>query len=139
MILRPATNSTAPITTASTDFPTEDEIVLFERLSLEIMQAGLSWLVVLKKRAAFKAAFAGFDPKKVAKFDEGDIERLLNDEGIVRNRLKVLAIIENARRWLVPVEFHARSPDGSPPITRAARTPGSSCSARPSNSLGRKW
>jgi DNA-3-methyladenine glycosylase I len=61
---------------------------------------------VLKKRAAFKAAFAGFDPKKVAKFDEGDIERLLNDEGIVRNRLKVLAIIENARRWLVLVESH---------------------------------
>lgn len=79
-------------------FPTKDEVVLFERLSLEIMQAGLSWLIVLKKRKAFNAAFAGFDPKRVAKFSEKDIARLLADEGIVRNRLKIDAIIENARR-----------------------------------------
>ena len=79
-------------------FPTEDEIVLFERLSLEIMQAGLSWLIVLKKRKAMNAAFAGFDPGKVAKFGARDIARLLKDEGIVRNRLKVEAIVENARR-----------------------------------------
>ena len=79
-------------------FPTEDEIVLFERLSLEIMQAGLSWLIVLRKREAMNAAFAGFDPNRVAKFGEKDIARLLADEGIIRNRLKVLAIIENARR-----------------------------------------
>jgi len=79
-------------------FPTKDEIVLFERLSLEIMQAGLSWLIVLKKRRSLNAAFAGFDPKKVAKFGARDVARLLADEGIIRNRLKIEAIIENARR-----------------------------------------
>jgi DNA-3-methyladenine glycosylase I len=79
-------------------FPTDDETVLFERLSLEIMQAGLSWLIVLRKRKAMNAAFAGFDPKLVAKFGARDVARLLKDEGIIRNRLKVDAIIENARR-----------------------------------------
>ena len=79
-------------------FPTEDETVLFERLSLEIMQAGLSWLIVLRKRQAFNAAFAGFDPKRVAKFGDKEIARLLADERIIRNRLKIDAIIENARR-----------------------------------------
>ena len=79
-------------------FPTDDEIVLFERLSLEIMQAGLSWLLVLRKRKGMNKAFAGFDPEKVAKFGARDVERLLADENIVRNRLKVEAIIENAKR-----------------------------------------
>lgn len=87
-------------------FPTKDEIALFERLSLEIMQAGLSWLIVLRKREAMNAAFAGFDPKKVARFGEKDIKRLLADEGIIRNRLKVLAIIENARRLPALAELH---------------------------------
>lgn len=79
-------------------FPTADETVLFERLALEINQAGLSWLTVLKKRAAFRAAFAGFDVDRVAAFDEADVSRLLADAGIIRNRLKVAAVIENARR-----------------------------------------
>jgi DNA-3-methyladenine glycosylase I len=79
-------------------FPTDDEIVLFERLSLEIFQAGLSWLVVLRKRDAFKKAFAGWNPKKVAKFGEKDIERLLGDAAIIRSRAKIEAVIENARR-----------------------------------------
>ncbi|HEX2151178.1 MAG TPA: DNA-3-methyladenine glycosylase I [Stellaceae bacterium] len=79
-------------------FPAEDEAVLFERLVLEINQAGLSWLTVLKKREAFRAAFAWFDVNRVAAFDETDIVRLLGDPGIVRNRLKIDAAIANARR-----------------------------------------
>ena len=72
--------------------------MLFERLVLEINQAGLSWLTVLKKREAFRTAFAGFDIDRVAGFDETDIARLLADPGIVRNRLKIEAAIANARR-----------------------------------------
>ena len=79
-------------------FPAEDESVLFERLALEINQAGLSWLTVLRKRPAFRAAFAGFDVDRVAAFDETDIARLLADAGIVRNRQKIEAVIANARR-----------------------------------------
>jgi 3-methyladenine DNA glycosylase len=78
-------------------FPTSDDAVLFERLVLEINQAGLSWLTVLKKRAAFRAAFAGFDPEVVARFGPDDRERLLADAGIVRNRAKVDAAIANAQ------------------------------------------
>ncbi len=79
-------------------FPVSDETVLFERLCLEIFQAGLSWLLVLKKRAALSAAFAGFDVDRVAGFDDTDRARLLADAGIIRNRRKVDAVIENARR-----------------------------------------
>jgi DNA-3-methyladenine glycosylase I len=79
-------------------FPQADDRVLFERLVLEINQAGLSWLTILKKRDAFKAAFADWDIDKVAAFGETDRQRLLNDAGIIRNRLKVDACIENARR-----------------------------------------
>jgi DNA-3-methyladenine glycosylase I len=78
-------------------FPAEDEAVLFERLVLEINQAGLSWLTVLQKRAAFRAAFAGYEVDQVASFGEADVARLLTDAGIVRNRLKVAAVIDNAR------------------------------------------
>jgi DNA-3-methyladenine glycosylase I len=73
---------------------------LFERLSLEAFQSGLSWLVILRKRPAFRAAFAGFDPAAVAAFDEADVERLLADAGIVRNRSKIDATIRNARQVL---------------------------------------
>ena len=79
-------------------FPVSDEAVLFERLALEINQAGLSWLTVLKKRAAFHAAFDGFDVDRVAAYDGADRARLLADAGIIRNRLKIDAVIENARR-----------------------------------------
>lgn len=79
-------------------FPSRDERVLFERLMLEINQAGLSWLTVLNKRAAFRAAFAGFEVDLVAVFDTGDVDRLLADTGIVRNRLKIAAAIANARQ-----------------------------------------
>jgi DNA-3-methyladenine glycosylase I len=79
-------------------FPSDDEAVLFERLVLEINQAGLSWQTILAKRPAFRAAFAGFVVDRVAAFGPGDVERLLADTGIVRNRLKIEAVIENARR-----------------------------------------
>ena len=79
-------------------FPLEDESALLERLSLEIFQAGLSWLIVLKKRPGTVAAFDGFDVDTVAGYGAGDVARLLGDPGIIRNRRKVGAIIENARR-----------------------------------------
>ena len=79
-------------------FPTSEESVLFERLVLEINQAGLSWLTILKKRAAFRAAFANFAVDRVAGFGPADIDRLLADSGIIRNRLKIEAAAENARR-----------------------------------------
>ena len=77
-------------------FPSRDDAVLFERLILEINQAGLSWLTVLQKRAAFRAAYAEFDLERVAAFDATDRARLLADAGIIRNRLKVEAAIHNA-------------------------------------------
>ena len=79
-------------------FPASDENVLCERLILEINQAGLSWLTILRKRAAFRAAFADFDVDRIAAFEPADTERLLADSGIIRNRLKIEATIENARR-----------------------------------------
>jgi DNA-3-methyladenine glycosylase I len=79
-------------------FPAREDAVLFERLVLEINQAGLSWLTVLKKREAFRAAFAGYDIDKIAAFTARDVARLMGDEGIIRNRLKIEAVIENAKR-----------------------------------------
>lgn len=79
-------------------FPQDDRRVLFERLCLEIMQAGLSWEIVLKKRAALVRAFDGFDPDMVAAYGEADVARLLADTAIIRNRRKIAACIENARR-----------------------------------------
>jgi DNA-3-methyladenine glycosylase I len=79
-------------------FPSRDDKVLFERLVLEINQAGLSWLTILKKREAFTAAFRGWDIDRVARFGAKDVDRLLGDAGIIRNRLKVAAAITNAQR-----------------------------------------
>ncbi len=79
-------------------FPVGQDAALFERLVLEINQAGLSWATILKKREAFRSAYGGFDVDSVAAYGEADRARLLNDAGIVRNRLKVNAAIENARR-----------------------------------------
>ena len=78
-------------------YPQEDDTVLFERLCLEIMQAGLSWELVLKRRAGMNKAFANFNPRRVAKFDDQKIAALLDDERIIRNRLKILSIIHNAQ------------------------------------------
>jgi DNA-3-methyladenine glycosylase I len=88
--------------------PVRDERGMFERLSLEAFQSGLSWATILRKRPAFREAFAGFDPEVVAGFDERDVQRLLADAGIVRNRAKVLATITNARATLALRE----DPDG---------------------------
>jgi DNA-3-methyladenine glycosylase I len=87
-------------------FPTRDESVLFERLVLEINQAGLSWLTILNKRAGLRAAYAEFEVDRVARFGADDIERLLADPGIIRNRLKIDATAENARRIQVLRQSH---------------------------------
>lgn len=77
--------------------PVRDERGLYERICLEGFQAGLSWATILRRRPAFRAAFAGFDPDRVAGFDEGDVRRLLADPGIIRNRAKIEATIGNAQ------------------------------------------
>ena len=77
--------------------PLHDDVRLFEMLTLEGAQAGLSWLTILRKREGYRRAFAGFDPQKVAAFNDDDIARLLADPGIVRNRLKIASTISNAR------------------------------------------
>ena len=77
--------------------PVTDEQGLYERICLEGFQAGLSWATILRKRPAFREAFAGFDPDRVATFTDDDIERLMANAGIVRNRLKIVAAITNAR------------------------------------------
>lgn len=80
--------------------PLHDDRKLFEFLILEGMQAGLSWKLVLDKRENFRRAFRGFDPEKVARFGARDVKRLLGDAGIIRNRLKILGAINNAKRFL---------------------------------------
>ncbi|MDD5260951.1 MAG: DNA-3-methyladenine glycosylase I [Methylacidiphilales bacterium] len=80
--------------------PVHDDKLLFEFLVLESFQAGLSWFIVLKKRENFRKAFAGFDANKVAKFDSKKAEALMQDAGIIRNRLKIEAAINNAKRFL---------------------------------------
>jgi DNA-3-methyladenine glycosylase I len=110
--------------------PVRDEHGLFERLSLEGFQAGLSWLTILKKRPAFRSAFADFDPEAVATFTEADVERLMTNDQIVRNRQKILAVIQNANATLAlrettglvdliwsyqPVEAPELDNEGKPP------------------------
>ena len=106
--------------------PVVDERGLYERFCLEGFQSGLSWLTILRKREAFRAAFAGFDPERVAEFDELDVERLLADAGIVRHRGKIEAAIANARAALalraegraLPELVWAYRSDGPAPRTR---------------------
>ncbi|MFZ5523146.1 MAG: DNA-3-methyladenine glycosylase I [Pseudomonadota bacterium] len=86
--------------------PLHDDRRLFEFLILEGAQAGLSWITILRKRENYRAAFDGFDPARIARYDEGKIASLLQDPGIVRNRLKVAAAVTNARKFLdVQEEF----------------------------------
>jgi DNA-3-methyladenine glycosylase I len=80
--------------------PVHDDALLFEHLTLDCMQAGLSWVTILHKREEFRKAFDGFDPKEVARYNAGKIETLLQDKGIVRNRQKIEAVVNNAKRFL---------------------------------------
>ena len=109
--------------------PVHDDRVLFEFLILEGAQAGLSWSTILAKRANYRKAFAQFDPAKVARFTPARIERLLQDPGIVRNRLKVAGAVRNARAFLaVQKEFgsfdaYAWRFVGGKPLVNMRRTP----------------
>ena len=98
-LARPTWGATEPLKSyydSEWGMPIREERGLFERLSLEAFQSGLSWLTILRKRESFRAAFADFDPDTVAAFDDDDVERLMGDAGIVRNRAKVNATIANA-------------------------------------------
>ncbi|WP_285243517.1 DNA-3-methyladenine glycosylase I [Pseudarthrobacter sp. fls2-241-R2A-127] len=103
-LARPAWASTDPLMRAYYDqewgLPVTDEQGLYERICLEGFQAGLSWATILRKRPGFRAAFAGFDPDVVALFGDADVERLMQDPGIIRNRLKIHAAVKNARATL---------------------------------------
>jgi DNA-3-methyladenine glycosylase I len=100
-LARPVWASVDPLLRAYYDtewgMPVRDERGMFERLSLEAFQSGLSWATILRKRPAFRTAFDGFDPEVVAGYGEVEVERLMADAGIVRNRAKVLATVTNAR------------------------------------------
>jgi DNA-3-methyladenine glycosylase I len=106
-------------------FPVLDERGLFERMSLEAFQSGLSWRTILAKREAFRAAFAGFDPARIAGFGDADVARLLADAGIVRNRAKIAATLANASATVALratgepldalIRAHAPAPDGPAP------------------------
>lgn len=105
-----AEESSSPILKAYHDFewgvPVHDDRTHFEFLVLEGAQAGLSWLTVLKRREGYRALFAGFDPEQVARFGEEDVQRLVADKRIIRNRAKIVSTIENARMFLgVQEEF----------------------------------
>jgi len=108
---------------------THDEKKLFEFLILESAQAGLSWITILRRRNNYKKAFANFNAKKVAAFDESDYNRLLNDEGIIRNRLKIRAAISTAQLFLaVQKEFGSFShylysfmPEGKPIVNHPTK------------------
>lgn len=119
--------------------PCHDEQKLFEFLILEGAQAGLAWITILRKRENYRRALANFDPQAIARFDSADIDRLMNDAGIVRNRLKIEATIANARATLAlheqgdsldglvwrfvdrqPVVNHWRQPTAVPAVTPAA-------------------
>lgn len=86
--------------------PVHDDVRLFEKICLEGFQAGLSWLTVLRKREAFRRAFAGFDFRRLARWGEQDVERLLRDPGIIRHRGKIASVLNNARRACEMVQQH---------------------------------
>ncbi len=105
--------------------PLHGEAELFERIMLEAFQSGLSWLTILRKREAFRAAFAGFDPEVVAAFSDADVERLMQDAGIIRNRRKIEAARTNARATLalrpeggLDALIWSHRPETAPPAPR---------------------
>ena len=107
--------------------PVHDGVALFERMNLEAFQSGLSWLIILRKRENFRRAFAGFDIETIARYTDADVQRLMADQGIVRNRAKIEATIANARAaaelgspedlsellWSFAPAPRPRPPDGS--------------------------
>lgn len=108
--------------------PSRDPVHLFEMLTLEGAQAGLSWQTILRKRDGYRRAFAAFDVERVASFGPADVERLMADAGIVRNRAKIAATIDNARAWLAlrdagldPVEHLWAFVGGAPVVNRFDR------------------
>lgn len=111
-------------------FPVTDDRRLFEKLSLEGFQAGLSWLTILRKRPAFREVFAGFDPAEIVSFDEEDVERLLGDPRIVRHRGKIRSVINNAVHALELMDeygslaayFWEHAEDDSPPPSEIPAT-----------------
>lgn len=122
--------------------PVRDDRLQFEFLTLESAQAGLSWNTILNKREGYRRAFAGFDPEKVARFGEKKIAELLKDPGIVRNRLKVRAAVNNARRFLeVRAEFGTFSDyiwgfvGGKPKVNRWTRLSQLPASSKESDAL----
>lgn len=136
-LARPLWASRDPLLRAYYDtewgMPVRDERGLFERLSLEAFQSGLSWATILRKREAFRAAFAGFEPDAVAAFGDADVERLLADAGIIRNRAKILATIGNARATVALREdgglaelIWSHRPAETPAPATAAEVPSSS-------------
>jgi DNA-3-methyladenine glycosylase I len=121
---------------------------LFERLSLEAFQSGLSWITILRKREGFRAAFFGFEPQRVAEFDEADVARLMADPAIVRNRAKVTATIANARvvtalgEEFVRIILRYAEPDRPRPIGDAdvrASSPGSVAMAKELKAAGLRF
>jgi DNA-3-methyladenine glycosylase I len=104
--------------------PVHDDRALYEKLCLEGFQAGLSWLTILRKRERFREVFAGFEPEVVAGFTQADVERLLGDPGIVRNRAKIEATIANARAMLELKSFSALVWSFAPPAGPPPKAPG---------------
>ncbi|MGZ8451320.1 MAG: DNA-3-methyladenine glycosylase I [Candidatus Binatia bacterium] len=124
--------------------PVHDDRVIFEFLTLEAAQAGLSWYTVLRKREAYRAAFAGFDPAKVASYGKKQIEALLNNPGIIRNRLKIHAAVNNAGKFLqVQDEFGSfdayiwRFVDGNPIVNRLKTLKDYPATSRESDALSK--
>lgn len=122
-----------------------DDTRLFEKLCLEGFQAGLSWLTILRKRENFRTAFAGFEPEAVARFDDGDVARLLGDPGIVRHEAKIRSTINNARRALEMIDAEGSlgrffwgwaDPGETPPVEIAATTDASTALSKELKRLG---
>ncbi len=140
-LARPRWASTDPLLRAYYDtewgMPVRDERGLFERLSLEAFQSGLSWATILRKRPAFRLAFADFDPDVVAQYGDEDVARLLQDASIVRNRAKILATIANARATValrseggLPELVWSFRPEATPMPTSYAEVPSTSDESR---------
>ncbi|MDR2516992.1 MAG: DNA-3-methyladenine glycosylase I [Spirochaetaceae bacterium] len=117
--------------------PVKDGRKLFEFLVLEGAQAGLSWITILRRREGYRAAFDGFDPEKMARYGERDIARLLKDERIIRNRLKIISAISNARAFLrfeagpIPFSRWLWSQTGGKPVVNRFKTPAELPAATP--------